>query len=520
MRVSCDHPPAAHDDLDSVTSLHSNDSTFSSASSEAASTRSFYHRGSPITVRTSTPQSSGPGGRHDSPSPPAASSPPQCSSPVVSASSMAASTTTTCANPTPLLKATLNAPVAAYYTNYRSSRDQPQQPATISILATTKHKPDDLNGLSNVQSSFYSSLVQQLRAKTGVSIAPSVADPSKSLLTVSTSGVRAGKKEKAGVVNGKALPFVCQVCNKRFQRHIALNAHFQNEHISAAGPVNGERSCKLCGAAASGLSGIRLHLRSVHNIDLDNPMKCLDDGVKSGVTIQVSTNSKTSPSPPSHSPAVLEICSRPLSAAQILQQQHQEESEPSCSNIEMYESESCSPTASISTSPARTPSSSASPERSIYSLKQEPCHPHNTIMEDDDPQVEDLRIRKPSPVLSRRCSPAPPRRSPSPTSLLPAAKRHKGVVDDDYQLDESETGLNLSSTAKKSSVTITAVVPAAANLSSTTCGYCNIVYPNQTLYFLHRGFHSESNPWRCNSCGHIAADLYDFNTHLFSASHK
>ncbi len=512
MRVSCDHPIAAHDDLDSVTSLHSNDSIFSSGS-EAASTRSFYHR-SPITVRTSTPQSSG-YGRYDSPSPPAASSPPQCSSPAVSASSMAASTTTTCTNPTPLLKASLNAPVAAYYTNYRSSREQPQ-PATISILATTKHKPDDSNGLSNVQSSFYSSLVQQLRAKTGVSIAPST-DHSKSLLTVSTSGVRTGKKEKSGVGNGKALPFVCQVCNKRFQRHIALNAHFQNEHISAAGPVNGERSCKLCGANASDLAGIRLHLRSVHNIDLDNPMKCLDDGVKSGVTVQVSTNSKTSLPPQSHSPAILEICSRPLSAAQLLQQQQQEESEPSCSNIEMYESESCSPTASISTSPARTPSSSASPERSIYSLKQDPCHPHNIIMEDDDPQVEDLRIRKPSPVLSRRCSPAPPRRSPSPASLLPSAKRHKGV-DNDYQLDESETGLNLSSTAKKSSVTITAVP--AANQSSTTCSYCNIVYPNQTLYFLHRGFHSESNPWRCNSCGHVAADLYDFNTHLFSASHK
>jgi hypothetical protein len=46
------------------------------------------------------------------------------------------------------------------------------------------------------------------------------------------------------------------------------------------------------------------------------------------------------------------------------------------------------------------------------------------------------------------------------------------------------------------------------------------VYPNQTLYFLHRGFHSESNPWRCNSCGHISSDLYDFNTHLFSVAHQ
>merc|ERR1711992_277821 len=47
------------------------------------------------------------------------------------------------------------------------------------------------------------------------------------------------------------------------------------------------------------------------------------------------------------------------------------------------------------------------------------------------------------------------------------------------------------------------------------CQHCSIVFPNQTLYFLHRGFHSEgSNPWRCNGCGRCCTDMYDFNTHL------
>jgi Pyruvate/2-oxoacid:ferredoxin oxidoreductase delta subunit len=52
------------------------------------------------------------------------------------------------------------------------------------------------------------------------------------------------------------------------------------------------------------------------------------------------------------------------------------------------------------------------------------------------------------------------------------------------------------------------------------CQHCTITFPNQTLYFLHRGFHSETDPWRCNGCGLRCTDLYDFNTHLVSDPHR
>jgi len=52
------------------------------------------------------------------------------------------------------------------------------------------------------------------------------------------------------------------------------------------------------------------------------------------------------------------------------------------------------------------------------------------------------------------------------------------------------------------------------------CQHCSISFPNPTLYFLHKGFHSDNNPWRCNGCGIHCADLYDFNTHLMSDPHK
>jgi len=52
------------------------------------------------------------------------------------------------------------------------------------------------------------------------------------------------------------------------------------------------------------------------------------------------------------------------------------------------------------------------------------------------------------------------------------------------------------------------------------CVYCGIIFPDKTLYFLHKGCHSELNPWRCNICGELCNDVYDFNSHLLSKSHQ
>ncbi|EAL41056.3 AGAP010340-PA, partial [Anopheles gambiae str. PEST] len=52
------------------------------------------------------------------------------------------------------------------------------------------------------------------------------------------------------------------------------------------------------------------------------------------------------------------------------------------------------------------------------------------------------------------------------------------------------------------------------------CLFCGIEFPDQTLYFLHKGCHSESNPWKCNICGEQMNNVYDFNSHLLSKSHQ
>jgi IKAROS family zinc finger protein len=52
------------------------------------------------------------------------------------------------------------------------------------------------------------------------------------------------------------------------------------------------------------------------------------------------------------------------------------------------------------------------------------------------------------------------------------------------------------------------------------CVHCGIVFPDQTLYFLHKGCHSDSNPWKCNICGEQCSNIYDFNSHLLSKTHQ
>ncbi|CAH1730339.1 unnamed protein product [Chironomus riparius] len=52
------------------------------------------------------------------------------------------------------------------------------------------------------------------------------------------------------------------------------------------------------------------------------------------------------------------------------------------------------------------------------------------------------------------------------------------------------------------------------------CTYCGIEFPDQTLYFLHKGCHSESNPWKCNICSETCCNVYEFNSHLLSKSHQ
>ncbi|CAD6185115.1 unnamed protein product [Caenorhabditis auriculariae] len=52
------------------------------------------------------------------------------------------------------------------------------------------------------------------------------------------------------------------------------------------------------------------------------------------------------------------------------------------------------------------------------------------------------------------------------------------------------------------------------------CSHCGIVFFDNTMYLLHKGLHSEKNPWRCSLCGLDCGEKYMFTTHTIFADHS
>lgn len=265
--------------------------------------------------------------------------------------------------------------------------------------------------------------------------------------------------------------FQCPVCKKRFQRHIAMNAHFQNEHIAVGKPPGQGKICKLCSATAPDIMTLRRHLTAAHSIDLDNPLACL-------------VEAEATPSPKS---------ARPTIPSKVM-------ATSGCSVSIVTVGGGCGqqvtppPPVNLPSKPTRSDdedtSSSVSSDIVPSSLSSTP----------------DQRM---SPTLQVMPIKNEPESWATTTTLTPKLKR-----------SQRATTVNNGGSRKRKRRDQQAQQQPSTHQYQ--CQFCLITFPNQTLYFLHRGFHGESgdNPWRCNGCGVTCTDMYDFNTHLVSVAHK
>ena len=46
------------------------------------------------------------------------------------------------------------------------------------------------------------------------------------------------------------------------------------------------------------------------------------------------------------------------------------------------------------------------------------------------------------------------------------------------------------------------------------CRYCEIIFLNKAIYYLHMGLHNVNNQWQCNVCGKICKNSVDFAAHI------
>lgn len=251
----------------------------------------------------------------------------------------------------------------------------------------------------------------------------------------------------------------------RFQRHIAMNAHFQTEHIGQTSNDAEKKICRLCSHVAADIVAVRQHLVRQHNIDLENPSASLVE--PEPATTTSSFNGEL-------------IISRRSSPVTI-----------SDANVDLI-----------------TSSSSSTPDRTSPVLGPVKIELIDDTASDEQEHAKDLSIRG---------------RQQQQQQLLPQQRSQPEVIAIQHRKRAASPAVSVKLIKKSPKLCTVNNNNNNDNHESDSnwqCQHCNITFPNQTLYFLHRGFHSETDPWRCNGCGLKCADLYDFNTHLVSDPHR
>ena len=377
--------------------------------------------------------------------------------------------------------------------------------------------------------------------------------------------------------------FQCPVCKKRFQRHIALNAHFQNEHI---GSTPSEKHCKMCTDIFPDITSIRAHLLNKHGVDLDSPSSCLVEGevnapeqIHGGKQAPASSppspSSSSSPSVFSSGTETVESINQPkrstrgkskgrklnnsnssgLADNKISIERASSKSPnlkeglrilPDTACIDDSSSSSISSNGSSCISNAVDAITSSSVSRLTKStsntvsigyvshrylsapIKKEVAEEAFSNFDSNQSSCEeatDLTIKKSPPENSlpssaKRKYPLSSSNIPVSNSLSMEPNLRSALLQKKLKIEHSNQIEVKTSDNQIRESDLTSEV-AEDLVFQLKCQHCSIQFPNQTLYFLHRGFHSEgSNPWRCNGCGKICTDMYDFNTHLMSDSHN
>ena len=251
-----------------------------------------------------------------------------------------------------------------------------------------------------------------------------------------------------------------------------MNAHFQNEHIGQTSNDADKKICRLCSHVAADIVSIRQHLVRHHNIDLENPAASL-----------VEPETMTTPTTTTTFGGDL-IISRRSSPVTITD-----------ATVDLI-----------------TSSSSSTPDRTSPVLGPVKIELIEDVIIDEQEHAKDLSIRGQHQHKQQQ------------QQQQLAQHRQQPEVAQIHRKRPASPAVSVKLIKKPAKVAHAMMAKSSSDHhesdSNWQCQHCNITFPNQTLYFLHRGFHSETDPWRCNGCGLKCSDLYDFNTHLVSDPHR
>ncbi|XP_004927794.2 DNA-binding protein Ikaros [Bombyx mandarina] len=337
----------------------------------------------------------------------------------------------------------------------------------------------------------------------------------------------------------KSLPYHCPICNRGFQRQIAMRAHFQNEHVGQHDLV---KTCPLCSYRAPTMKSLRVHFLNRHGIDLDNPgpgnnsVSVLAAGIANaaygegsmdpstmsalgalGSGLSVSVAAAYSDSGDSNGARSLDNATPPMHYltphVEISMADNNETFSPAQNhsdsrvNGEGPSSPQSGDSAIASSSLTAGLPANITPSITLIPIKQEP----NTQEEGSGDGGGETNGDK--------------RGVSSSLSSIIKVSPLKSLLREDLRRRITARGRGNRSNGSRASPSeggvITSTYGDAAMLpSSLVCTFCSITFPDSTLYFLHKGCHCDSNPWKCNICGEQCCNVYEFNSHLLSKSHQ
>ena len=58
------------------------------------------------------------------------------------------------------------------------------------------------------------------------------------------------------------------------------------------------------------------------------------------------------------------------------------------------------------------------------------------------------------------------------------------------------------------------------NSTTYSCETCQITFTDKVMHTIHMGTHTESNPLKCNICGFLCANKYEFASHIARGEHQ
>lgn len=368
----------------------------------------------------------------------------------------------------------------------------------------------------------------------------------------------------------KSLPYHCPICNRGFQRQIAMRAHFQNEHVGQHDLV---KTCPLCSYRAQTMKSLRVHFFNRHGIDLDNPgpggssVSLLAAGIAnaafasdgaldptavnalgalgSGLSVSVATT--YSDSGDSTGARSLDNATPPMHYltphVEISMADNNETFSPGQSNHRNSEGRmngtgegphspqsgdsACNVASSSLTMPS-LPATNITPSISLIPIKQEPTSHDDNSQNASAPGNDDNHNDLPNGQNGNSGEKRGQNVSSSSLSSLIKVSPLKSLLREDLRRRISARGRGRAAMSPRASPSEGGVITSTHGdhtggllpPSSLVCTFCAITFPDSTLYFLHKGCHCDSNPWKCNICGEQCSNVYEFNSHLLSKSHQ